>query len=263
KKMIDLGIEGGTHVSLLTAGNSMLMHLSQDETRELTQVMVDQVQGRTLTVAATPFCSARDAVELAEFAVSIGVDMIMPTPFVYNDPNAVAEGLIDFYRRVSDVMPTMIVGAPPVNVLEQLSECPNVVAFKEDGSEIYAMEAAARFSDRYIMLTGGQYSRHLSQRPFGVGAYFCSFLCFRPDISRQFETALQTDDMDHVIRTIRDKDMALFQLATGYPGGFQAVWRAILKLHGVAEDGLRSPLHALEAKEISRLEKELKSLGLL
>lgn len=43
RNTIEKGIEGGTNVTLLTAGNSMLMYLSHDEIEELTRTTVDQV----------------------------------------------------------------------------------------------------------------------------------------------------------------------------------------------------------------------------
>ena len=47
RNIIDVGIAGGSEVSLLTYGDSQFDHLSDEEVAELTRCLIDQVKGRT------------------------------------------------------------------------------------------------------------------------------------------------------------------------------------------------------------------------
>ena len=52
-RMIEVGIAGGSNVSLLTYGDSQFDFLADDEVGQLTRFLIDRVDGRALTVAAT------------------------------------------------------------------------------------------------------------------------------------------------------------------------------------------------------------------
>ena len=76
RKIIDVGIEGGSGVSLLTYGDSQFDFLSDAEVEALTTCLVDQVRGRALTVAATRRWSDARAVDFAHFCRQLGVDAL-------------------------------------------------------------------------------------------------------------------------------------------------------------------------------------------
>ena len=55
RNIIEIGITGGSPVSLLTYGDGQFDFLSDDEVAQLTRCLVEQTAGRALTVAATRF----------------------------------------------------------------------------------------------------------------------------------------------------------------------------------------------------------------
>ena len=55
--IIDIGIAGGSNVSLLTYGDSQFDFLSDEEVAQLTRFLIDRVDHRALTVAATRRCA--------------------------------------------------------------------------------------------------------------------------------------------------------------------------------------------------------------
>jgi hypothetical protein len=64
RNIIEIGITGGSPVSLLTYGDGQFDFLSDDEVAQLTRCLVEQTNGRALTVAARylrlPLDSATD-----------------------------------------------------------------------------------------------------------------------------------------------------------------------------------------------------------
>ena len=263
RRIIDAGIEAGSTVSLLTAGDTQLVYLSDDEQAELARLLVEQVAGRALTVAATRHTSTRQAVRFAHQCRELGVDMLMPTAWFYGADAPDVDGLTRFYQRVAEVLPVMIVGFPPHAVLDALVDVPNVIAFKEDGSEGYAIRAVERYGERFAMNTGGTLWRHLTQWPYGCRTYFDCYTTFAPHVSRAYAAAVRADDIAAGRAVVERYDLPFFALNDSWPGGIQAVWRGALALRGLATHHLPEPARSLSDDELTRLRDVLTAMDLL
>lgn len=264
RNIIDAGIAAGSKVVLLTAGDSQLMMLTDDETARLTKLVVEHTAGRALTVAATRLTSTEHAVKFARYCRDLGVNVMMPTPFNYGDSGPGIAAHAAFYAEIAAIMPTMIVGAPAFGVLESLQRQPNVIAFKEDGSEAYALHALARYAERFEILTGGTLWRHMMQRTYGCHAYFCLYLTFAPWIARDFEAAVSNGRNDEAVSIIRTTDMPFFELDGQSPGGIQPIWRALMKRAGhIRSARLRRPMVTLTDEQFESLETRLRAIDLI
>ena len=84
--IIETGISGGSQVSLLTYGDSQFDFLSDDEVTQLTRFLVDRVDGRALTVAATRRWPDAKAVQFAEYCRAAGADLLMVLPSDQTQP---------------------------------------------------------------------------------------------------------------------------------------------------------------------------------
>lgn len=264
RNIIDAGIDAGSKVVPLTAGDSQLMMLTDDETARLTKLVVEHTAGRALTVAATRQTSAEHAVKFARYCRDLGVDVFMPTPFNHGDSEPGIASHAAFYAQVAAIMPTMIVGAPAFGVLDALAKEPNVVAFKEDGGEAYALHALARYAERFEILTGGTLWRHLTQRPYGCHAYFCLYLTFAPWIARDFEAAASSGRHEQAISIIKTIDMPFFEIDGLSPGGIQPVWRALMKRAGLIKSArLRRPMVTLADEQFESLVPRLRAIDII
>jgi 4-hydroxy-tetrahydrodipicolinate synthase len=261
RRVVEIGVAGGAPITLLTAGSSLLPSLSDEELRAVTRAVVDQVAGRTLTVAATRPTSAPAAAAFAAACREMGVDVIMPTPWLIGDADAA--GVVAFYEAVAAVMPTMIVGFPPHAALDRLVDNPGIVAFKEDGSNDYGIATAAKYAARLPMLSGGLLARHLALWPHGVRAGFCEYHSFAPWIGQAYWGALDRGDTETARAIAADVDLPFLAMDGQYTGGLHAVWHAALEIRGLASRHLRPPLVSLPADEMARLAAALDRLGLL
>ena len=259
RNIIETGIGGGSKVSLLTAGDSQFDSVSPEEVAEITRVLVDQVKGRALTVAAVFRWWTRPAVDFARYCRDIGVDVLMVLP---TERTADSRSLIAYYKAVAKIMPMMLVGFPADTVLDGLVDAPNICAFKEDGTEAYAIRTMSRYGKHWKFITGGGYLRHYTQRPFGCRAYFSYFSCCIPKLAQDYVHALEKGDQDGIQRIVSGIEQPLFELSNSYPSNIQGVWRAILEMHGISSRYLRTPNPSLSDADVERLRHELKPLGL-
>ena len=258
RKIIDVGIEGGSGVSLLTYGDSQFDFLSDAEVEALTTCLVDQVRGRALTVAATRRWSAARAVDFAHFCRQLGVDVLMVLP----SDHIPASGKIGHYRAIAEVMPVMLVGFPPHDFLDALTDAPNICCFKEDGAERDAVDTMQRYGKQWKCMTGGGLWRNFTQWPWRP-AFFCFFSSFAPHVASRYWQATQAGDVDVAGEMIREVELPFAQLADGIGGNFQALWRAALELNGVASRWMRSPALTVAEEDLEKISHGMTELGLI
>ncbi len=259
RNQIEVGITGGSGVSLLTFGDSQLGYMSESEVAELTRVLVDQARGRALTVAATGTWWTGQVLRFAEFCRELGVDVLMNLPPI----NAMTSpGLAAHYKNVAGVMPIMLVGTPSREALDALLDTPNICCFKEDGSEDYGIDVSWRYGRRLKLMTGGLLWRHYTQWPYGCRAFFSWPSCFKPSIANEYWRAVQANEPAVVQKVLREVDKPYFDRCASFPGGNQAVQRAILEIHGIARRYLRSPLVSIPDEKMDLVRQLMQDLGL-
>ncbi len=258
RNIIEVGIASGSGVSLLTYGDSQFDFLSEDEVEQLTRCLVETAAGRSLTVAATRKSADRRAVEFAGFCKDLGVDVLMVLP----PDQARPAGRIHHYRAVAEVMPVMLVGYPTFDILDALTDVPNICCFKEDGPLDYAPDAMQRYSQHWKFMTGGGLWRNFTQWPWSP-AFFCYFSSFAPHIARRYWEAYQNRDPETVGDIVRDVEKPFAGLTSGFSGAFQALWRTALELNGVAARFLRPPAVSATKVEVDAARPEIERLGLI
>jgi len=258
RNIIEVGIIGGSGVSLLTYGDSQFDHLSDDEVAELTRTLVDQAAGRALAVAATRRWNNKKAVEFAHFAKEVGADVLMVLP----SDHALPQGRITHYREIADVMPLMLVGWPAHEILDGLVDHPNICSFKEDGAVDYAPDTMQKYSQYWKFMTGGGLWRNYTQWPWNP-AYFSFFSSFAPHVAADYWSAYQRKDAEKAGTIIREIEKPFGNLANSVGGKFQALWRAAFELNGISARYLRAPMVSATDEEMDKLSEPIESLGLI
>lgn len=258
RNIIEVGISGGSGVSLLTYGDSQFDHLSDEEVAELTKCLVDHVAGRALTVAATRRWSNNKAVEFAHYCKELGADILMVLP----SDHALPQGKIVHYRQIADVMPLMLVGWPPHEILDALVDHPNICSFKEDGAVDYAPDTMQKYSQYWKFMTGGGLWRNYTQWPWNP-AYFSFFSSFAPHVAKDYWTAYQRKDAEKAGCIIREIEKPFGALANSVGGKFQALWRAAFELNGISARFLRAPMVSATDEEMEMLRDPIDELGLI
>ena len=259
--IVEVAIAGGSGVILLTAGDSQFFCLSEDETARLTRFTIERTAGRALTVAATGVWSTAQSQAFAERCVEWGADLLMPiTTFHAFDP----DGIVAHQTALSRIIPVMLVGAPSHPALDLMLDAPGICCFKEDGAEEFAFETFQKYGHHWKFMTGGGLRRHLVQWPVGYRAFMDWSSSFAPHIGAGFWQALCAGNAEEARRVTVEVERPLMELsaAPGFVGGWQAMWRAMLELTGVASRYMRSPQLCATDESLDRIRPLLKEVGL-
>ena len=266
--LVEVGIAGGTQVSLLTAGDSQFFYMTEAEIAELTRFVIERVAGRTLVVAATGRWHTAKAVEFAEFSRDAGADVLMLLPPV---PELEPEGLAPLFTAVARVMPVMLVGFPPYALLDMLLDEPAICCFKEDGLDSYAFQTIQRYGGRFR-----DDDRRSPQPVHGSVDLWLPRLHglvhqFRSPDRRPVLAALEAGDVETASGIVKTVETPLFSIgghrtmqgSGTYQGGWQSLWRTLMELNGVASRHLRSPRSRPPRPTSRRVRPALERLGLI
>lgn len=120
-----------------------------------------------------------------------------------------------------------------------------------------------RFEERCPTVAGGQKINHLNMFPFGSNGYLSTYMCFYPEIARQYWSAICEGNMKEAWRTVRNYDVPYFEHIMQLPGGFDAGMHGLLELYGIAERWRRPPYYSLNDEEMEKLAAFLRKLGVL
>lgn len=271
RKMIDFVIDAGARSIMLTAGDSHLFALSDDELAEVTRITCEHAATRVTVIAADRFHSTARAVSFATLCRDAGAHVMMTLPPHWGN-GVTSDTLASHYAAVADVMPVMIV----TNLFNQLGEAvcfdavetaldlsPNVVAIKEDMGGTSAQKLALRVHNRCSILAGGQKINHMNLLPFGVDGYLSSFMTFRPKVAHAYWQAIEQNDMAAAQTIVNDFDIPLFEVLMKLPGGFDAGLHAILELVNQATRFRRLPYYSLSDDELDQFAHQLAVRGIL
>ena len=271
RRAIDFNIAAGSKTMLLTAGDSHYFALSDEEIATVTRVTVEHTARRAMVVAADRHFNTLQAVAFAQFCHETGAEILMVMPPDWG-ASSTPETLAAHYAAVSAHIPVMLVtnvfiprGEPfGLQTIERtLAAAPNVVAVKDDMCGVFARKLGLLAHDRWALISGGQKQNHLNMHPYGCDGYLSTFITFRPEISKRYWTAIQSNDIPAAAAVIRDFDLPFFKLLAAQPGGFDAGIHGVLELVGICPRWRRSPYYSLNDAEMEKLGASLKQAGIL
>ena len=146
KKLIDFNIEKGTDAIVIAGTTGESSTMSDEEHREAIKFTVECVNKRVPVIAGTGSNDTIYAVELSQYAESVGADaLLLVTPY-YN--KATQSGLVKHYNYIADRVniPIILYNVPSrtgVNITPEtyaeLAKHPRIVATKEASGDISAI----------------------------------------------------------------------------------------------------------------------------
>jgi len=155
---IDNGIDG--LVPSGTTGESA--SLSAEEYAQLLRIVIDEARGRVPVIAGAGTASTAHTIELCMIAQKLKADGVLIVVPYYYKPSQ--EGLYAHYAAVAKAtsLPIVLYNIPgrcgvdlSISTLARIAELPSVVAIKEaTGNALRSSEIAARFGDRFTILSG-------------------------------------------------------------------------------------------------------------
>jgi 4-hydroxy-tetrahydrodipicolinate synthase len=147
-------IEGGVHGIMTTGGTGEFPHLSREERRLVTEVVVAETAGAVPIYAGTAACSTWEAVALGEDAAAAGADAaILTPPFYFRIPDEM------LYRHFVDVaasgrLPVVVYNNPLYTgnnlspaLIASLMEVDGVVGLKQSNDDLGQLVEALRLAE--------------------------------------------------------------------------------------------------------------------
>lgn len=253
KRIVDLGIRSGCRIVTLTAGNNQYDALSYEEIVELTRRMIDAVDGRAVFIAATGRWETEKAVEYARSAYQWGADALQVILPLADD-----DKVVQYLRGVTTSVPLGIVlhGDPKMPLLARLVKFDSVVAFKEEYTTIYSLQLYREFAGRLTLFAGGEKARLLTYYPYGMRAWYSTFMTFAPSVAIEFQQAIEAGDLKRAGAVVVKYETPVFQQFS------LPFWRATLEHFGLASRFCRSPDQPFSDEQFANLGKFYDQLGL-
>jgi 4-hydroxy-tetrahydrodipicolinate synthase len=175
KKVIDFVIEGGVH-GLLVGGTTGEYHvMSPEERKSLIKAGCEYAAGRVPVMAGVGCFTAKDTIELANYAAECGAEfgLVLP-PYYHHTTDA---GVVEFYKEIAANSNVGIViynypGATnvvmPPEMIYELAQEKNIVAVKESADFGHLCQVVTLTADveNFSVFTGEE---HFILPTFAVG----------------------------------------------------------------------------------------------
>ena len=139
RKLIDWHIAEGTDCIGVVGTTGESPTVNVDEHREIIRVSVEQAKGRVPIMAGCGANSTAEAIELAQFAQSVGADCQLQVVPYYNKPTQ--EGIYQHFKAIAEAVPQLpiiLYNVPGRTVADmqhetvlRLSQVPGIVGIKE------------------------------------------------------------------------------------------------------------------------------------
>jgi 4-hydroxy-tetrahydrodipicolinate synthase len=267
-KTIEHVIEGGVH-GLLVGGTTGEYHvMSTEERKSLIKAGCEYADGRLPVMAGVGCFTAKDTIELANYAADCGAEYGLVIPPYYHRTSD--EGVVEFYKEIAANSKVGIViyyypGATTVEItpemIRELAQEENIVCSKESGGfdHLCKVKAMTKDIDNFSVFTGDE---HYILPSFAVGcqgAFGIVVNLLPKEIVTIYELAMKNDFA--AARELNGKLAAIYTLmeieGSPYPGPAKAGMDMI----GIKGGRVRKPLTQPSDKVREAIGLELQNIG--
>ena len=267
RNLIEMHIAAGTNaiVAVGTTGESPTVDFP--EHNELIRVAVEAAAGRIPIIAGTGSNSTREAIELTEYAASVGAAASLQVVPYYNKPTQ--EGLYQHFKTIAEAvdLPMILYNVPGRTVADlkndtilRLVEVPGIIGVKDaTGDLARAADLMSRLAkDKEFAIYSGNDDSALALMLMGGSGVISVTANVAPRLmSEMCELALQNDVMG--ARVINDLLMALHKELFCEPNPVAPKWA--LQRMGLIPGGIRLPLVPLSPSKREQVERALQIGG--
>ena len=266
-KMIDYLIDGGMD-GILIGGSTGEYHLmSLEERKAIIKAGCKHIRGRVKAMAGTGEYTAKETIELTNFAADCGADYALVLPPYYQQTSE--DGIYEFFKEVAEKSKIGIVvyhNPGATNVLLSIDLCvkiakiPGIVGIKDTIDERHTCQliAATRGIKDFAVVEAEE---HLLLPTYSVGgkaAFSIAFNLLPKEFRKMYDLAVKENNFREAEK-LNAKLVPFYDLmeAEPYPGPVKAG----LELIGIKAGPVRKPLTQPSEKTRKILVKELKKLG--
>lgn len=241
-------------------GTGEFFSLTEQEYEQLVTIAVTEAAGRVPVVAGIGYGWAQ-ATRFAVAAERAGADAALLLPhYLVSAPRA---GLVAQVEQVAarTSLPLIVYQRDQVSydadALRRIAAVPNVIGLKDGHGDLERMQRLVLAAPDDFLFFNGVPTAEMQApafRAIGVAAYSSAVHAFAPAISRDFFTALGTDDRPRVDQLLREFYWPLVQLRDRQPGYAVSLIKAAARLTGQPVGPVRPPLVEPTNEELGRLE---------
>ncbi|RAP46103.1 MAG: 4-hydroxy-tetrahydrodipicolinate synthase [Methanosphaera sp. rholeuAM6] len=167
RNLIDFLIEGGVEGILAAGTTGESATMTHEEHQRVIDIMVDQVDGRALTIAGAGSNATSEAMNLVKYAEDAGADTALVITPYYNKPQQC--GLYDHFKLLNDSndIPIIAYNVPSrtgidlsVDSIINIAKLDNIVAIKEANPDLNKLATVFSelekqdLSDSFTVLSG-------------------------------------------------------------------------------------------------------------
>lgn len=267
KKIIDYTIEGGMH-GILVGGSTGEYHMmSLEERRELIKKGCEFAAGRVPVMAGTGEYTAKETIELTNFAADCGAAWGLVLPPFYQQTTE--EGIYEFFKEIAEASKIGIViyhnpGATNVELspdfIVRLAQIDNIVAVKDTTDERHTCQTIAK-TRNIENFTVMEAEEHLLLPTYSVGgkaAFSILFNLLPAEMREMYDLAVVKNDFA-AAANLNAKLAPFYDLmeAEPYPGPVKAGLDAL----GLPGGIVRKPLTQPSDEMRETMKKELAHIG--
>lgn len=268
RKQVEYVIENGVHAIMATGGTGEFPHLSREERKDATSIIVEQAAGRVPVIAGTAGCSTIEAIALSQDAQEVGAAAAILTPTYYF--KIPLDGMRTYFLDVADELDIPVVvynnplytgNAMPPALLAELMGHPKVVGCKQSEADMGQLVETIRLTGTSGSVNTGIDSQFYPALCVGARGIFSTAAAVIP---RQMADIFQlfTSGRHEEARELHMKVQVLNRFLE-YDPGYVAPCKEALAMLGIPCGPVRRPLPPLTEAEQAGIRGALEGLGLL
>ncbi len=265
-KLIDWQIEEGINALVICGTTGEGSTLSDEEHKSAIKFSVERAAGRVPIIAGTGSNDTAYALELTEYACSVGVDGVLVVTPYYN--KATQKGLIDMFTQIADIStkPVILYNVPSrtgvniaPNTVAELSKHPNINGIKEASGNISQIAEIAALCGENINIYSGNDDQIVPI--MSLGGIGC--ISVLSNVAPKQSVAICDSFFKGDIKAARDLQLEYLPLINALFSEVNPIpVKAAMAELGFCEDYLRSPLSSMEDAHRSVLLAEMKKVGI-
>lgn len=267
ERILEQQIAGGISALVVSGTTGEGSTLTDGEHRELIKFAVEKVAGRVPVIAGTGSNDTAYAIDLSQYACSVGADaLLLVTPY-YN--KATQEGLYQSFKMIADSVdkPCILYNVPSrtgCNILPataaRLADVDNIVGIKEASGDISQIAELARVCGDKLDIYSGNDNQIVPILSLGGKGVISVLSNVLPEKTNEICTRFFEGDVKgalelqlHYLPLID----ALFSEVNPIP------IKAAMSAMGLGENSLRLPLTPMSEGKAAHLYELMKSEGLI
>ena len=267
ERSLEQQIAGGISALVVSGTTGEGSTLTDGEHRELIKFAVEKVAGRVPVIAGTGSNDTAYAIDLSQYACSVGADaLLLVTPY-YN--KATQEGLYQSFKMIADSVdkPCILYNVPSrtgCNILPataaRLADVDNIVGIKEASGDISQIAELARVCGDKLDIYSGNDNQIVPILSLGGKGVISVLSNVLPEKTNEICTRFYEGDVKgalelqlHYLPLID----ALFSEVNPIP------IKAAMSAMGLGENSLRLPLTPMSEGKAAHLYELMKSEGLI